>query len=44
LIYTYGFPDQAAAITEVEREIVQEAEARARRSIDKYSLSTGDPT
>jgi hypothetical protein len=36
LVYTYGFPDQPLARSELEDEIVEEAESRARRSIDEY--------
>lgn len=36
LIYTYGFPDQVSARSELEDEIVEEAESRVRRSLDEY--------
>ena len=38
LVYTYGFPDQPSARSELEDEIVDEAESRARRSIDEYAF------
>lgn len=41
LTYTYGFPQEGPARTELEQEIVAESQSRVQGNIDGYDQQTG---
>jgi hypothetical protein len=41
LIYNYGFPEDEAASSELEHEMMREAEAKALREIGAYDEHMG---